>query len=78
MGSKYPWKKTFRALAKKAKNNDDWEIKMAKGFEKIERMKIRGNTNQKIRISLKRWLSDLSFLELKILKKLKALKNIMK
>ena len=51
---------------------------MAKGFEKIERMKIRGNTNQKIRISLKRWLSDLSFLELKILKKLKALKNIMK
>ena len=78
MGSKYPWKKTFRALAKKAKNNDGWEMKMAKGFEKIERMKIRGNTNQKIRISLKRWLSDLSFLELKILKKLKALKNIMK
>ena len=23
MGSKYPWKKTFRALAKKAENNDD-------------------------------------------------------
>ena len=47
MGSKYPWKKTFRALAKKAENNDDWEIKWQKALKRLKEWKLEGIQTKK-------------------------------
>ena len=39
--------KTFRALAKKAENNDDWEIKWQKALKRLKEWKLEGIQTKK-------------------------------